>query len=119
MVQIREAEVSCLHLFAAFVHVHVVLDVLEPLERLSKEHVFLNEDTTVLVKDMEDNQSPLYGIEVVLEITVRLFFHPVLEYQDDVIYQESCFFSNEVPVVALVENSQLKARLFGKPRNVL
>ena len=73
MVQIREAEVSCLHLFAAFVHVHVVLDVLEPLERLSKEHVFLNEDTTVLVKDMEDKKGKYNTTLEQLEAKNQLF----------------------------------------------
>lgn len=99
MIWIKEAEVLCLCISTALVHIYIKLNIFQPLKGLSEQHIFFNKDASILVQDMKHNKSPPNGIEVVLQIAFRLSFYPVLEHLDDLVYLISCFLLKESHVV--------------------
>lgn len=79
MIHIKETEIPCSYPTTAFIYIHIFLYLVQPFERLCKQYILFNKDTAFFVEDMERYESSLDSIEMVLEVTVRLLYHPILE----------------------------------------
>jgi hypothetical protein len=108
VVNVGEADVLRAGVDAADVCVSVFVDGFEPIEVFSEENVGFNEDASSFVEDMEHDQSPPYGFEVVFEIVLGLCPHSLLQFAERFFDFEDGGVRKVGFEVASVDHGQLK-----------
>lgn len=118
VVNVGEADVLRTGVDTADVGITVFVDGSEPIEGFGEENVRLDENASSFVKNMEGDESALYGFEVIFEVTLGLFPHSLLQFVDGFFYFEDSFVGEVRFEVASVDYGKLKQGQSGKVSHV-